>query len=409
MSDSDVMKSDRTLAIHGGPKVRSEPMPPRAALGAAEWDAVRALFSQAWATGVDFGYQGEAERAYTDAFVRYLGGDGYADGVCSGTAALFVGLAALGLPEGSHVLVSCVTDPGTLNAIVLNRLVPVLVDSRPGSYNMGPDQLEDRITAKSRAVLVVHSTGQPAPIEAIADLAHSRGLVLVEDCSQAHGAHVGARKVGTFGHLAMFSTMFTKAHTTGGTGGILYTRDRDLYRRARAHADRGKAFWLESSSDRDPSTNLFPALNLNLDEISCAIGLSSLGRLDATVRARLAFLESLRGRILARSRYCRPTHVGVGDSPYFHVIDVDIRGLSVEKTAFATAIREEGIPINPHYPQLASQWPYLKPYLSDGFDCPNARDHQATSFNLLFNEHYGEQEAEDISSAIAKVEQVYSR
>ena len=384
-------------------------MPGRGALGPAEWEAVQERFARAWSSGQDFGYQGEAERAYTDAFVAYLGGDGHADAVCSGTAALFVGLAALGLPEGSHVAVSCVTDPGTLNAIILNRLVPVLVDAQPGSYNMGPEQLLARLTPESKAVLVVHSTGQPAPIEALADIARSRGLVLVEDCSQAHGASVNGRKVGTFGQLAMFSTMYTKAHVTGGTGGVVYTRDLDLYRQVRAHADRGKAFWVPGADERDPATNLFPALNLNLDELSCAIGRASLGRLEGTIRARLAFLETLKDRILAHSKACTPTPVGAGDSPYFHVIGVDRSRIRGGKTEFAQAIREEGIPLNPHYPQVASQWPYLRPYLNDAFGCPNACAHQASSFNLLFNEHYGEREAEDIATAIAKVEREFLR
>lgn len=397
-----------TLALHGGAPVRRDPMPPRRALGPAERAAVEAALDECQASGRDLGYQGPQEEAYTAAFVAYQGVPGYADAVATGTAGLYVALAALQLPTGSQVLVSPVTDPGTLNAVVLNGLVPVLVDAQPGSYLIGPEQVAARITPAARALLVVHANGMAAPMEPLLELAARHGLRVVEDCSQAHGASLGGRKVGTFGDLAVFSTMFSKSHVTGGCGGVVYTRDLALHRLARAHADRGKPFWDPAFSDRDPSTYLFPALNLNLDELSCAIGRASLARLDDVRARRVGFLAKLRAAVAERSRACAPEVVPVSASPFFQVVALDTARLRCDKAAFARALAAEGIPVRGHYPQVAAEWAYLRSHLCDGFGCPNAVARRDGVFHLPFNEHYGDREAADVAAAIEKVERAYA-
>ena len=129
-------KAEPRLAILGGEPARNKPMPARRALGDDEIAAIHEVIAYYRERGLDPGYQGEFEKRYTDAFVAQMGG-GYADAVATGTTALFVAVAALGLPEGSEVIVSPITDPGSLSAIILNRLVPRLADAQPGCYSMG--------------------------------------------------------------------------------------------------------------------------------------------------------------------------------------------------------------------------------------------------------------------------------
>jgi len=112
---------NETLAIHGGEPVRRERMPPRLALGEDELRMIQECIAYYRERQVDPGYQGTFEKLYTDAFVAMMGG-GYADAVATGTVALYIALAALDLPEDSEVLVSPITDPGTISAIILNRL-----------------------------------------------------------------------------------------------------------------------------------------------------------------------------------------------------------------------------------------------------------------------------------------------
>ena len=403
------MKVDKklSLAINGGPKVRMKPMPARNAFGKNELLTIIELFDHYKKRNLDFGYQDTYELMYTKAFVDYLEVGGYADAVSSGTAALFVAIAALQLPPSTQVIVSPITDPGTLNAIILNQLVPVLADSNQFSYNMGLEQFEKRVTDKTKAVLVVHAAGSTAPIDMITKSAKEKGLYVIEDCSQAHGARINGKKIGTFGDISAFSTMYRKAHATGGCGGVVFTKKQELHNLLRAYADRGKPFWKKNFNEKDPSMFLFPALNFHIDELSCAIGIKSLEKLDMTIKKRIDFLKVLSEMVTEKSETCRPYGISDCDSPFFYPIFVDQTKISCTKLEFAKAIRFEGIDLNPHYMYIVSEWPWIQPYLSDSFDCPNARYCRDNSFNILFNENFSDCDAGDIVAAIMKVEQAY--
>ncbi len=383
--------------------VRSRPMPARNALGIHEEEALLAAICYYRESGRDPSYQGHYEKLYTDAFVRMMGG-GFADAVSTGTAAVFVALAALGLPAGSEVAVSPITDPGTLSAIILNGLRPRLIDTAPDSYNVDADQLAAALSDSTRAAVIVHATGQPAPMSAIMEVARARGVLVVEDCSQAHGARVDGIPVGNFGDIAAYSTMNRKQHISGGSGGLIHTRSQDLHRSALAHADRGKPLWQPDLDERNPAQFLFPALNFNSNELACAIALASLERLQDTIDRRMAFLRPLHRRMRDELRICRPYALADGHSPFFFPVFVDPDQLNCSKTEFAVALSREGIDLNPHYAYVACEWPWLRPYLVGATDTPNARRTRDTSFNLFLNENYGEQEVDDIIAALKCVE-----
>ncbi|MDD4951776.1 MAG: DegT/DnrJ/EryC1/StrS family aminotransferase [Desulfovibrionaceae bacterium] len=399
--------SKRKLAIHGGEKVRPDPMPARLAFGPAEQAMLREAVDHFVSRDEDPPYQGRYERMFCEAFARYLGG-GYADAVSSGTASVYVALAALTPPKGSEVIISPVTDSGPLNCIIMQGLVPVVADSAPGSYNMGPDQFLDRVTDRTSAVLAVHSAGEPLEIDRLVDEAHRRGIKVLEDCSQCPGGTWRGRKVGTVGDIAAFSTMYRKTLTAGASGGLVWAPDLATYRLALGHADRGKPSWRTDIDLRNPGHALFPALNFNTDELSCAIGLASLKRLDDCVAARVGFVKKVIER-LKESEVCSPYAFHDGFSPFYFPIMVDVDRIKCSKTEFALAVRAEGIGLGEHYGCLVSTWEFARPYLSDAFDTPNARSVRDRSFNLYLNERYGEQEAEDVLRAILKVEGWYRK
>src|SRR6266436_5152862 len=162
-----------SLAVHGGEPVRKTPMPPRIALGEDERRMVLEALDHYAERKVDPGYQGTFEKLYTDAFVEMMGG-GYADAVATGTASLYVAIAALDLPKGSEVLVSPITDPGSLGAIVTNSVKPRLMDSMPCSYNVAPDEFAARIAPEVTCAVVVHAAAQAAPVDKIVEIAHAR-------------------------------------------------------------------------------------------------------------------------------------------------------------------------------------------------------------------------------------------
>ena len=397
-----------TLAIDGGAPVRTTPMPARHALGAEEDRMIAEAIGYYRARGLDPGFQDHFEALYTDAFAKSLGG-GYADAVASGTLALYVALAALELPEGSEVLVSPITDPGTLSAIILNRLKPRLVDSRPDSYNVGVEEFARRIGPAVKAAIIVHSIGQAAPIGPIVEEAHRRGIRVLEDCSQSHGACWQGRPIGTFGDIAAFSTMYRKPHMAGGSSGVVYTRDLDMHHLALAYADRGKPRWRDDHDDRDPRSFLFPALNVHSDEISCAIGVASLGRLGETIRRRLDFVDECARLLVERSTACTPYAHSRADSPFVVPVILDPAKVSCNTVAFAEAVRAEGIPLNTRYRYVVAEWPWVHKYLADDFATPVAFSIRDRSFALYVNENYGAAEAADVVEAIVKVERHYRR
>lgn len=397
-----------SLAVYGGDPVRKSPMPPRLALGEDERRMVIEVLDHYAERKVDPGYQGTFEKVYTDAFVDMMGG-GYADAVATGTSALYVSVAALDLPKGSEVLVSPITDPGTLAAIVLNGLRPRLMDSRPDSYNVGPEQLAQRITKNVSAAIIVHAAGYASEIDKIVEIAHAHGIKIIEDCSQSHFAKHKAKPVGTFGDIAAFSTMYRKAHMTGASGGLIYSRNLQVFRNALVHADRGKPRWQEDFDDRNPATYLAPALNHHTDEISCAIGLASLKRLPATIVSRLAFVSDFVARLYDASDVCRGYRFMPTSSPFYFPVIVDVDAISCSKIEFAEAVRAEGIDLNPHYRYVVCEWPYIQPHLADDFDTPNARSIRDRSFNLYLNENYREQESKDCVKAIVKVEKYFKK
>jgi perosamine synthetase len=396
--------TNNLLAINGGLPVRNQPMPPRLALGIAEEAMIARCLDYYRSKQIDPGYQGHFEELYCHDFEAYQGGGGHADAVATGTAALFVAIAALSLPKGSHVLVSPITDPGTLSAIILNGLVPKLMDSMAGNYNVGPEQFLERIGPNVKAAVIVHSVGQAAPVDLIVENARLHGIKVIEDCSQAHGATLNGIKVGNFGDIAAFSTMYRKAHMTGATGGVVYTRDKELFRMALAHADRGKPRWLEDFDDRDPSVYLFPALNLHTDEISCAIGIASLARLPESIASRLAFVRGLEKEIEAFASVCSAYKSTEGDSPFIYPLIVDQKKINCDKTEFAKAILAEGIGLNLHYKYLVQDWSWVRQHLVDDFETVNARSIRDKSFCLYLNERYGLKEISDVVKAIKKVE-----
>jgi dTDP-4-amino-4,6-dideoxygalactose transaminase len=397
---------DRRLAIDGGSPVRSNPMPVRLAFGSAEQTMIAEALDYYNTRALDPGYQGPFEQRYCDTFCELMGG-GYADVVSSGTAALYIALAALNLPKGSEVLVSPITDPGSISPIILNGLIPRLVDSRAGSYNIGIKEIEPRITKKTSCILVVHSVGQAAEIDAIVEMANTYGFKVLEDCSQAHGALWKNQRVGTFGDIAAFSTMYRKASITGSTGGVIFTKNVDIYQQAVAHADRGKPRWRKDFDDRNPAQYLFPALNFNSDEISCAIGIASIQRLDETRRRRIEYITQVSDLINKYSKVCLPYGCIDNDSPFIYPIIVNQEAIRVDKKTFSRAIIAEGIDLNPHYHYLVADWPWVRPYLSDDFDTPNARNIRDKTFNLYLNENYRKQEVLDTIESITKVENAY--
>lgn len=388
------------LAIDGGPKFRTTPFPARKVISEAEKAAVMALFDEAIAKGEQvLGYNGPQEEAYGKEFAAFLGG-GFADGVNSGTNAVYVALRSLDLEPGGEVIVGPVTDPGGIMPVVLCGHTPVLPDSAPGSYNTSAEQIAARITKNTRAIVVAHIAGIPCEMDAIMKL----GLPVVEDCAQAHGTLYKGQLAGTFGTVAAFSTMFGKQHISGGQGGVVFTRDEKRYWRVRQCADRGKPFGLEKGR-----TNVVPALNCNMDELHACIGRVSLKRLPEFIAARRRIAKLVAKLLEERVQTVRLV-AGPKDgesSHWFTFFHVALERLRVDKTQFVNALGAEGLVVGASYAHIAPLHEWYRKAGYHQWSLPNILATDATHFRGHITELWTDRDAEDFAEAIRKVESAY--
>jgi len=243
------------------------------------------------------------------------------------------------------------------------------------------------------------------------EIAKSKKIKIVEDCSQAHGALYKGKKVGTFTEIAASSTMCSKTLTSGGNGGIIFTKNEELYWHARSLADRGKPFRDPNYHFRMTTNYLYPALNYNSDELSCAMGISSLARLQDTIDQRYEIAKKI-DTALKASSVVYPVNLALPDckpSVFFHTVAVDVDKLKVSKIQFANAIAAEGITINTDFRDITCEWKWIPKYTREYKKTPNTIDFRNRSFNILFNENFGDAEIKDIINSILKVEKFYAK
>jgi dTDP-4-amino-4,6-dideoxygalactose transaminase len=230
---------------------------------------------------------GDEVAAFEGEFAAFVGenaGDGetlHGIGVASGTDAVHIALRACGIGPGDEVITTAFTAVGTIAAIEQCGATPVFADIEPGSLTLDPSAVEKVLTPRTRAILPVHLYGGTADLDSLLDIARRRGLHLIEDCAQAHGARHGGRRVGSFGDFGCFSCYPTKNLGALGDAGILVTRDPMLADKARRLRQYG---WDEHRN------SLIPGINSRLDAVQAAVLRVKLRHIDAdnAARARIA-------------------------------------------------------------------------------------------------------------------------
>lgn len=206
----------------------------------------------------------------------------HAIALANGTVALDVALHAIGLQPGDEVVVTPRSFVASAACVPMAGGIPVFADIDPDSQAITAETIARVLTPRSRAVIVVHLGGWPADMEAIMRLAGERGLLVIEDCAQAHGAEIGGRPVGSFGDIAAFSFCQDKIITTGGEGGLLAMDDDLLWNRAWSRKDHGKSHAAVFQPSPPPGFRwLHESIgsNYRMTEIQAVIGLRQLTRL----------------------------------------------------------------------------------------------------------------------------------
>ncbi len=216
--------------------------------------------------------------AYIDRFEQdfcQITGVAHATTVTNGTVALHAALLALGIGEGDEVIVPTFTYVASVNAIRYVGAVPVFCDLESAYWQMDPASIEAQITSKTKAIIVVHLYGHPAPMMEIRAIADKHGLKIVEDCAEALGTRIGFQHVGSFGDIATYSFFGNKTITTG-EGGMVVSNNAKLINRVRKIKSQGL------SGDREYWHDMV-AHNFRMTNVTAAIGCAQLERFEETV------------------------------------------------------------------------------------------------------------------------------
>jgi len=342
------MIDNKRLAIFGGKAVRQKPFPERFLFNFKEKKIVNKLLDHSIRTGKQIRYSGEYQKKYQKKFNKFMGSSGYSHCVNSGTNALLCCLAALELKKNSEIIVPSLTDVGCITPVILMGLKPIPADIDISSFNINIEQIKQKITTKTKAVIVAHIGGEVANIIEIKKFLKKKNIYLIEDCSQSHGSKINNIRVGNFGDISFFSTMASKLHCTGGTGGVVYTRNKRLIRLSQMFADRGKL--LDKSGNFEGKYTNF-GINCTLDEISAAIGCVQIDKLKKNIKKTNFMGETIKKKL---KDIDSPSRIKNQIKNTFNVywflrIELDIKKISVSKKKYCQALEKEGVNLNEKY------------------------------------------------------------
>lgn len=226
-------------------------------------------------------WTGTESREFEREFATWCGTT-HAVALANGTLALDVALHALGIGPGDEVVVTPRTFIASISCVVNAGAIPVFADVDPCSGNLTANSIMQVLSPRTRAVICVHLAGWPCDMDPIMDLAHQRGLKVIEDCAQAHGARYKGKSVGSIGHVGAWSFCQDKIMTTGGEGGMVTTSDEALWRAMWAFKDHGKSYAAVYERDHPPGFRWLHesfGTNWRMLEMQAAIGRLQLRRM----------------------------------------------------------------------------------------------------------------------------------
>lgn len=277
---------------------------------------------------------GQEVSSFEDEFAKFLGVD-HAVGVASGTDALLLALRAFEIGPGDEVITVSHTAVATVASIELSGAKPCFVDIDESTYTMDPGQLPLAITPRTKAIIPVHLYGQPADMDRIMAFARRHGLIVIEDCAQAHGALYAGKRVGSLGDAAAFSFYPTKNLGAIGDGGAVTTNRVEIAERLRLLRQYG---W------RERYISEIAGYNSRLDELQAAILRVRLRHLDAETEVRRQIAAHYQ-RELANTPVQLPPFVA-GTEPVHHLFVIR----HARRDDLQSYLAGSGIGTGIHYP-----------------------------------------------------------
>ncbi len=302
---------------------------------------------------------GPKVREFEELFAKYLGVK-YALTVSNGTIALYLALKALGIGEGDEVIVPDFTFFATASTVVLCGAKPVFSDINLRTYTIDPNALEELITERTKAVVVVHLYGHPVNMDGVLKVARDYGLYVIEDCAQAHGAEFRGSKVGGLGDVGAFSFYATK-NLTMGEGGAVVTNNDEVARYVSLLRNHGQ--------DRKYH-HILIGWNFRITDIQAAIGIHQLRKLDGMNRRRRELAKVYNEELSDLDGISLPIEESWGKHVY-HQYVIWVKGGEVVRAKLMSYLDSKGVQTAIHYPEPLHAQPALSKY-AVGVKCPNA-------------------------------------
>lgn len=394
-----------TLAIDGGQPLRTTPLPPRPHFAADEMTAVQTVL----ASGKVNYWTGDRCREFERAYAAYTGRS-HGIALANGSVALELALYAFGIGNGDEVLTTSRTFIASASCSVMRGARLVLADIDPISQNVTAATLEAALTPATRAVIAVHLAGWPCAMDEILAFARRHGLVVIEDCAQAHGARYKGRPVGAFGDAAAFSFCQDKIISTGGEGGMLVLDDEAAWRRAWAYKDHGKSFDAVYRREHPPGFRWLHesfGTNWRMTEMQAAIGLAQLAKLDDWValrRRNAAILEAGLAAVPALRTTPVPDDVVHAYYRYYAFVRPECLAPGWTRQRIIEAINAEGIPcLVGSCGEIYREKAFADAGLAPPAALPVARALGETSLAFLVHPTLGEDDMRDTVAAVTKV------
>jgi dTDP-4-amino-4,6-dideoxygalactose transaminase len=336
----------------------------------------------------------EFEKSFADVY-----GVPHAVASTSGTSAIHIALGAMDIKEGDEIITTPITDMGTIVPILSQRATPVFADV-DDSFNLNPTSLEQRITERTRAIIVVHVFGNPCNMDSILSIAKRYNLRIVEDCAQAQMSRYKGQLLGTIGDIGCYSFQESK-HLTTGDGGMTISKNSEYGERMKLFADKG--FDRKSS---DQITYRFHAPNYRMNELTAAVGLAQLGKVAAVAKRRNQ-AGSMLTDMLSDLIGVRPAPVTPGGYHVFWAYPLYVEDVSID--SFIKILKDNHIPAGKHMTTpiyfKAASLQHFKPVAnasraSDSGLCPKAESLHNHLAILWMNENWGEKQIQHVAKII---------
>lgn len=292
--------------------------------------------------------EGTKVSEFEKAFAQYIGVN-YSVALNSGTAALHLALLAHKIGDGDEVITTPFTFIATANSVLFTGAKPVFVDIEENTFNINPDNINEKITPKTKAIIPVHLFGHPADMKAICEIAEDHNLIIIEDACQAHGAKFDGKYVGSFGTGA-FSFYPTKNMTTG-EGGIITTNNPHVYDRAKL---------LKSHGSRQKYMHEMLGYNFRMTDLAASIGIEQLKKLDMFTRLRQKNADYLNSGLKDITGIVTPVTKKNCEHVY-HQYTIRVSGkCAMDRDTLVKVLNEKGIGAGIYYPLPVHKQPVYK-------------------------------------------------